>query len=54
MNKKIKVGFLTAKNPLDKNSWSGTHFKMYQSIKNEFDEVIVLGPINKNVFVDWS
>lgn len=52
MNKKIKVGFLTAKNPLDKNSWSGTHFKMYQSIKNEFDEVIVLGPINKNVFVE--
>ncbi|PKP12874.1 MAG: glycosyl transferase [Bacteroidetes bacterium HGW-Bacteroidetes-3] len=52
MNKSITVGFLTAKNPLDKKSWSGTHYKMYQSLKNEFDEVIALGPIHKNIFIE--
>tara|TARA_R110001583_G_scaffold18633_1_gene73906 strand:+ start:4300 stop:5463 length:1164 start_codon:yes stop_codon:yes gene_type:complete len=52
MNKKITVGFLTSKNPLDKKSWSGTHYKMYQSLKNEFDEVVAIGPIKKNAVIE--
>jgi len=47
MRNKITVGFLTSKNPLDKKSWSGTHYKMFESLKNEFEEVYVLGPIKK-------
>lgn len=45
MNKIKKVAFLTREDPLDKRSWSGTHFRMLDSLKNEFDEVIPLGPI---------
>ncbi|MCF6182430.1 glycosyltransferase family 4 protein [Lutibacter sp.] len=52
MKEKIRVGYLTATNPLDKRSWSGTHFKMYESLKNEFEEVYVLGPIKKSIFLN--
>jgi len=51
MNKKIKVGYLTSSNPLDKRSWSGTHFKMYESLKNKFEEVYILGPLKKSIFL---
>ena len=45
MNKIKKIAFLTKEDPLDKRSWSGTYFRMLDSLKNEFDEVIPLGPI---------
>lgn len=48
MKDKITIGFLTAKNPLDKRSWSGTYFKMYESLKKQGLEVILIAPIKKN------
>ena len=48
MKEKKTVGFITATNPKDKRSWSGTHNKMYESLLNEFDEVYLFGPIKKS------
>ncbi|MDX1828376.1 MAG: glycosyltransferase family 4 protein [Lutibacter sp.] len=51
MTKKIKIGYVTASNPMDKKSWSGTHYKMFESLKNEFEEVYALGPIKKPILL---
>lgn len=45
MNKIRTVAFLTLEDPMDKRSWSGIHFRMLDALKNEFAEVIPLGPI---------
>jgi len=45
MNTMKKIAFLTSENPLDKRSWSGIYYRMFESLKNEFEEVIILGPI---------
>jgi glycosyltransferase involved in cell wall biosynthesis len=42
---KLTVGFLTAMDPRDKRSWSGTQYRMLTALENEFEEVIPLGPI---------
>ena len=34
--------------PTDKRSWSGTYFRMLNSLKEEFNEVIPLGPVEIN------
>ncbi len=47
----IKVGFLTATNPLDRRESSGVHFKMFHALKEEFEEVLILGPVTMNRFI---
>lgn len=51
MKEKLIVGYLTAQNPKDKRSWSGTHYNMYHSLLKEFDEVYLIGPINYNIAI---
>lgn len=51
MKEKLTVGYLTAKNPKDKRSWSGTHFKMYKSLLKEFDEVYLIAPLKYNLII---
>lgn len=41
----LKIGFLTIPDPKDKTTWSGTYFRMYQALKQEFSEVKCLGPV---------
>lgn len=48
MKEKKIVGFITATDPNDKRSWSGIHYRMYESLLNEFDEVYLFGPIHKS------
>ncbi len=43
-----KIGLLTALDPLDKTSWSGIYYKIYDTLKNEGFEVEILGPYPKN------
>jgi glycosyltransferase involved in cell wall biosynthesis len=45
MAKNIKIAFVTASNPKDKKSWSGIHYKMYESLLNKVEKVDCLGPI---------
>jgi glycosyltransferase involved in cell wall biosynthesis len=43
-----KIGLLTALDPLDKTSWSGIYYKIYETLKNEGFNVEILGPYPKN------
>ncbi|AWM13668.1 hypothetical protein DI487_07190 [Flavobacterium sediminis] len=45
MTKKIKIAFVTASDPLDKKSWSGIYYQMYQNLKNNVEKVDCIGPI---------
>lgn len=48
----MRIGYITKEDPNDVKAYSGTHYSMYQALKNEFEEVVPLGPINhwyKNV-----
>jgi glycosyltransferase involved in cell wall biosynthesis len=47
MKEKKIVGFITSTDPNDKRSWSGIHYRMYQSLMNEFEEVYLFGPLPK-------
>lgn len=46
MKSNLKIAFLTSTNPNDKRSWSGTHNRMFQSLKNHFITVDAIGPID--------
>lgn len=43
---KLRIAFLTSTDPDDKTSWSGTHNRMYISLKNEFEIVKKIGPVD--------
>lgn len=48
----MKIGYITKEDPNDVRAYSGTHYSMYQALKDEFEEVVPLGPIEhwyKNV-----
>jgi len=52
MKEKLTVGYITSTDPRDKRSWSGIHYKMYESLLNEFEEVYLFGPIKKKRILD--
>lgn len=45
MEKKIKIAFVTASDPLDKKSWSGIYYQMYKSLESKTEKVDCIGPI---------
>jgi glycosyltransferase involved in cell wall biosynthesis len=52
METKLTIGFITSNDPNDKRSWSGTHFRMLESLKKEFSNIIILGPVTINSKVE--
>ncbi len=44
MVKRMKIGYVSAIDPNDKQSWSGTHFSILNSLKKEGYDVDILGP----------
>lgn len=42
----MRIGYITKEDPNDIKAYSGTHYSMYQALKNEFEEVIPLGPLD--------
>lgn len=46
---KLRIAFLTSTDPDDRKSWSGIHNRMYISLKNEFEVVEKIGPVNNIV-----
>jgi len=42
----LTIAFLTSTDPNDKRSWSGIHYCMYNSLKNNFVTVDAIGPID--------
>ena len=45
----LRVGIITAADPTDKRSWSGTYFRMNNALKEEFSTVVNLGPLRLTI-----
>ena len=45
MKSNLKIGLITASDPNDKRSWSGINARMLDALRNEFETVVVLGPL---------
>jgi glycosyltransferase involved in cell wall biosynthesis len=41
----MKIGYITKQDPKDILAYSGTHFHMFQALKQSFDQVFPFGPI---------
>lgn len=50
MKSPLKVAFITSIDPNDKTSWSGIYYKMFTTLKDNFEVVEALGPID-NLFL---
>lgn len=50
MKENLKIGIITDIDPDNKRSWSGIYYKMSQALKNEFSNVIHLGPVKLSIF----
>lgn len=44
MSRKLRIGYLTARDPLDRRSWSGTLYSMARALERQGLEVVPLGP----------
>ncbi len=44
MSSKLKIAYLTSQDPLDRKSWSGSHYSIFQAIKKHVGDVEPLGP----------
>ncbi len=42
----MKLGFITKENPKDRLAYSGTNYSMFKALKQEFDQVVPLGPLD--------
>ncbi|MBN9662342.1 MAG: glycosyltransferase family 4 protein [Acidobacteria bacterium] len=45
---RLKIGYLTANDPHDRRSWSGTHYYMARALQQYCGDVVPLGPIAPN------
>jgi hypothetical protein len=43
--KRLRIGFITSTNPLDRRSWSGVHYSIYKALERNIGEVVALGPV---------
>jgi glycosyltransferase involved in cell wall biosynthesis len=51
LSKKIRIGFLCDINPLDRRGWSGTYYKLYETIKKTGADVVWI-PLNRPLFAN--
>lgn len=47
--KNLKIAFLTAEDPKNKSSWSGTNYSIARALQKHCGDVQYIGPINTNV-----
>lgn len=43
---RIRIGFVTSLDPLDRRSWSGVYYSIYRALERNVGEVVALGPVN--------
>jgi glycosyltransferase involved in cell wall biosynthesis len=53
MENELKIGFITAEDPYDKRTWSGTPYQMIRALERQGLSVIVLGPVKLNRFLNF-
>ncbi|GAB3317746.1 glycosyltransferase family 4 protein [Hymenobacter humi] len=46
MSKRLRIGFVSNTNPLDRRSWSGVHYSIFKALERNLGEVVALGPIS--------
>jgi len=51
--KNITVAYVSANNPRDRKSWSGTHYRMLCALENEFSNVEVIGPFRLHFMLSF-
>lgn len=44
--KRLRIGFVTSSNPLDRRSWSGVHYSIFKALERNLGEVVALGPVS--------
>ncbi|MFC6097405.1 glycosyltransferase family 4 protein [Flavobacterium qiangtangense] len=54
MKNSLKVAFVTSTDPNDKTSWSGIHYKMFTTLKDNFEVVEAIGPIDNLFFKSFG
>jgi glycosyltransferase involved in cell wall biosynthesis len=42
---RIRIGFITSSDPLDRRSWSGVYYSIYKALERNMGEVVALGPV---------
>jgi hypothetical protein len=45
-SKRLRIGFVTSTDPLDRRSWSGVHYSIYRALERNLGEVVALGPVS--------
>ena len=45
MTKRLRIGFVSNTNPLDRRSWSGVHYSIFKALERHLGEVVALGPL---------
>lgn len=43
---RLRIGFVTSTNPLDRRSWSGVHYSLFKALERNLGEVVALGPVS--------
>lgn len=44
--KRLRIGFITSTNPLDRRSWSGVHYSIFKALERNLGDVVALGPVS--------
>jgi glycosyltransferase involved in cell wall biosynthesis len=44
-DKRLRIGFVTNTDPLNRRSWSGVHYSIFKALERNFGEVVALGPV---------
>lgn len=45
MTKRLRIGFVSNTNPLDRRAWSGVHYSIFKALERHLGEVVALGPV---------
>lgn len=45
MTKRLRIGFVSNTNPLDRRAWSGVHYSIFKALERSLGDVVALGPV---------
>ena len=48
-DKRLRIGFISSTDPLNRRSWSGVHYSIFKALERNMGEVVALGPITLRV-----
>ena len=45
MTKRLRIGFISNTNPLDRRAWSGVHYSIFKALERHLGEVVAPGAV---------